>query len=75
MDGNATQHAVGLDTSECDGFGNSDNLRQRLYEQKPKGNRKGVLRLVRSPTEFGISSRPRAPAGIQSPKGQEGKWV
>jgi len=73
MDGNATQHAVGLDTSECDGFGNSDNLRQRLYEQKPKGNRKGVLRLVRSPTEFGISSRPRAPAGIQSPKGKEGE--
>jgi len=36
----------------CDGFGNSDNLRQRLYERKPKGIG-GVLRLVRSPTEFG----------------------
>jgi len=57
----------------CDGFGNSDNLRQRLYERKPKGNGKGVLRLVRSPMEFGFSSRPHAPAGIQSPKGKEGE--
>jgi len=57
----------------CDGFGNSDNLRRRLYERKPKGKRKGVLRLVRSLMEFGISSRPRAPAGIQSPKGKEGE--
>jgi len=57
----------------CDGFGNSDNLQQRLYERKPKENGKGVLRLVRSPTEFGFSSRPCALAGIQSPKGKEGE--
>jgi len=63
----------GSEGGKCDGFGNSDNLRQRLYERKPKGNGKGVLRLVRSPTEFGFSSRPHAPAGIQSPTGKEGE--
>jgi len=56
----------------CDGFSNSDNLQQRLYERKPKGNGKGVLRLVRSLTEFGISARPHVPAGIQSPGGRGG---
>jgi len=59
----------------CDGFGNSDNLQQRLYEWKPKGNRKGVLRLIRSPMEFGFSARPCMPARIQSPQGERGKWV
>ena len=34
---------------------------------------KGVLRLVRSLMEFGISSHPHTPAGIQSLKGKEGK--
>jgi len=36
---------------QCDGFGNSANLRQRLMRRKPRGMGR-VLRLVRSPTEI-----------------------
>jgi len=43
----------------------------RSRKEMKKGG--GGLRLVHSLTEFGVSSCPRAPAGIQSPKGKGGE--
>jgi len=54
---------VGRRRVYCDGFGNSDNLRQRLVRTEAERNGRG---LEASPFADGnrISARPRAPAGI-----------